>query len=369
MKTPIILTTLVSISILLTACGGGGSGKTSLTPTTQDPTGDTHTYATLDAATDTSQAAHLDLLSGHTVTDSSWQVAYQKYVGFKVNDGHSGSGEVEGCVAHQYTALFDAKGDAVASEFEKLTKDSTSSDFDKVTKTSCDDFKTDSLETVIETEDWLDADYSQGAPIYSAKAGNGWIIRSSKKDAAGAYQYGRVKVKNVTVVFGANTSRKVVLSVENWDAPSSSFNTAVDSPELDFSSSRIFWNMETNTVVSEADDWELSLKLDGRDYPMQVNGRGVGVLQVANADAVTDPADTAQVYRYFKDSVDGPLSKPGSHGPLQYSVKKQHKMWPTFTTYLLKDGSRSYKMQVISNYGADGTSPSASLYIRYEELI
>lgn len=367
LQTPIILTTLLSVSVLMTACGGGGgSGKTALTPSTPI---DTHTYATLDAATDSSKAAHLDLLSGHTVTDNSWQVAYQKYVGFKINGGHSGSGTVEGCVAHQYPALFDAKGDPVVSEFERLTKDSTASDFDSVTKTSCDDLKTDSLETVIETGDWLDADYSQGAPIYSAKAGNGWIIRSSKKDAAGAYQYGRVKVKNVTVVFGASTSRKVILSVENWDAPSSSFNAAVDSPELDFSSSRVFWNMETNTVVNEADDWELSLKLDGRDYPMQINGNGVGILQVANADAVTDPADTAQVYRYFKDSVDGPLSKPGSHGPLQYSVKKQHKMWPTFTTYLLKDGSRYYKMQVISNYGADGTSPTASLYIRYEELI
>ncbi|MCK5917922.1 MAG: hypothetical protein KAG34_05830 [Cocleimonas sp.] len=372
---PITISTLLSISVLMTACGGGGGdGKTSITPPI---TSDTHSYASLVAA-NPAEPSRLDLLSGHTVTDNSWEVAYQKYIGWSVNGGHSGSGTVEGCIAHQYTVLFGADKKPVASEFEKLTKDSTAADFDAVTKTSCTEMLTDTLRTEIKTEDWLDADYSQGAPVYSAKTGdkNGWIIRSSKKNSAtDAYNYARIKVKSVNISFAGAPSRKVILSVENWDAATSSFSAVVDSPGLNYSNGRVFYDMETNTVVTESDSWDLSINVNGRDYPIQTNGGasgngsgGVGVLISANANAVTDPANTQQVYKYFGDSVEGILSKPGNYGPFQYSVKGQHKMWPTFTTYLFKDGTRFYKMQVISNYGETGTDASGNLYIRYEEL-
>ena len=44
-------------------------------------------------------------------------------------------------------------------------------------------------------------------------------------------------------------------------------------------------------------------------------------------------------------------------------------MWPTFTTYLFKDGERYFKAQIVSNYGADGTMSSGNLYVRYAEVI
>ena len=372
-QNPFNITVILSASILLTACGGG-NGSTSITP---DPQGDTHTYTALDA-TNPASASRVDLLSGHAVTDDSWHIGYQKYIGFSVNGGHSGPGTVEGCIAHQYDALFDADKKPVASEFKKLTKDSTAADFDAVTNTSCTEMIKDTLKTGIKTEDWLEADYSQGAPVYSAKTGdtNGWIIRSSSKDnATNTYNYARVKVKTVNVSFAGAPSRKVTLSVENWDAGATTFSAAVDSPELDYSNSRVFYDMESNTVVTESDNWDLSINVNGRDYPIQVNGGasgngsgGAGVLLSANADAVTDPTDTQQVYKYFGDSVEGILSKPGNYGPFQYSVEGNHKMWPTFTTYLFTDGTRFYKAQVISNYGEDGTAASGNLYLRYEEL-
>jgi len=364
-------------STMLTACGGGSSSDSS-TETEVETEIETTTMNTTNLdATDASQAAKLDLLSGHTVTDDTWHIAYQKYTGFMVNGGFSGTGEVEGCIAHQYEALFDEESVPVVSEFQSLNLENTLENYAAVDKTSCTEFTADNLKTQIETESWLDADYSQGSPIYSAKDGNGWIIRSSSKDAVSdEYSYARVKVKQVDVSFGDVTSRKVTLSVENWDTASATFNYSIDSPELDFTNDRVFYDMESNTIVTESDNWDLSIMLNGRDYPIQVNAGasgdgigGAGVLQVASADAVTDPTDTDQVYRYFGDSVEGILSKPGSYGPLEYSVEGQHKMWPTFTTYLFKDGERYFKAQIVSNYGEDGISESANLYLRYEELI
>ncbi|MCE2573318.1 HmuY family protein [Motilimonas eburnea] len=383
------LLALAISSVLLSACGGGSGGSdakdsdNAVTPTpapsvepTPEPTpAPPFSLAELDA-TDASQPAQLDLLSGATVTDSSWHLGYQKYVGFKLNGGLSGNGKVSGCIAHQYSNLFDEQGNAVAAEFEQLTQTSTEADFSAVTKTACSEFVSDSLITQIKTADWLNADYSQGAPVYSAKDGNGWIIRSASGD-----HYARVSVKQVTVAFGQAPSRKLVLSVEHWDANAKQFSPAVDSPELDFSTATAYWDLESNSLTTADQSWDLSVKVSGRDYPLQVNSgasgtgkAGVGAIRVANIAAVTDPTDTNQVYKYFGDRAEGILSKPGSYGPLEYSVKGQHKMWPTFTTYLIKDETndadnpRLFKVQVVSNYGVDGSQASANLVLRYQEL-
>ncbi len=384
------LLALAISSVLLSACGGGSGGsdakdsdQNTVTPTptpsvepSTEPTPTTQFSLAELNATDASQPAQLDLLSGATVTDNSWHIGYQKYIGFKLNGGLSGNGKVSGCIAHQYSNLFDAQGNAVAAEFEKLTQTSTEADFTAVTKAACSEFVSDSLITQIKTADWLNADYAQGAPVYSAKADNGWIIRSASGD-----QYARVSVKQVTVAFGQTTSRKIVLSVESWDANAKQFSPAVDSPELDFSTETAYWDLETNSLTTAEQGWDLSVKVSGRDYPLQVNGgasgngkAGVGAVRVANIAAVTDPTDTNQVYKYFSDRAEGILSKPGSYGPLEYSVKGQHKMWPTFTTYLIKDETNStenprlFKVQVVSNYGVDGSQASANLVLRYQEL-
>ncbi len=368
-------------SSLLVACGGGGSGSSD-TPTNPDTT-DTSMYNDLDA-TNPGTATKMDLNSGHTVTDDSWQIAYQKYIGFKTNGGESGTGQVEGCVAHEYKDLYERDSDGklvldnqgkpkpIKSEFEALNKENTLANFAAVKKSSCTDMMKDTLKTQIVTESWLDYDRSQGAPVFSAKAGNAYIIRSSAGDG-----YARVKVKDVNVSLTAPPTTQITLSVEKWNADASAFDAAVDSPVLDFSRNRVFYDFDTNAVVTASDGWDLSIKndLEGRDFPMQVNGGasgdgkgGLGVLVLASADDVRDPTDTAQVYKYFGDTVEGVLSKPGDYGPFQYSVAGQHKMWPTFTTYLIKDGENYYKMQVISNYGKDGTLPSGNLHIRHEAV-
>jgi len=369
-----LLAVLVS-SALLSACGSSSSNDSddNQTPEVPAPELPKYSVANLDAS-DASQAAMLDLVSGSVVTDDTWQIAYQKYAGFKLNGGFSADGNVSGCVAHEYAALFDADGNPVVDEFKALTATTTVTEFDKVDATACTEFEFDALKTSIKTEDWLDADYSQGAPVYSAKADNGWIIRSADGES-----YARVKVKTVEVAFGQTTTRKVVLSSENWNG--SVFEAAVDSPELDFSNTRAFWDLETNTLVTEAGDWDLSLTVSGRDYPLQVNGGASGsgtagsgaVMAAGGVDAVTDPTDTTQVYKYFADSASGVLSSPGNYGPLQYAVDGGHAMWPTFTTYLIKDESeaesRLFKVQLLSNYGESGELGSANLVFRYEELV
>jgi hypothetical protein len=370
-----LLTVIIS-SALLSACGGSSSGSDEKSIIETPPVAKFN-VVNLDA-TDGSQAGHLDLVSSSKVTDDTWQIAYQKYFGFKLNGGASATGNVSGCVAHEYTDLFDADGNPVVDKFKALTGATTLTDFNKVDATACMNFVFDALQTTIVTEDWLDADYSLGIPTYSAKANNGWIVRSADGES-----YSRVKVTSVDVAFGETTTRKVTLSSELWNG--SVFEPSIDSPVLDFSSERVFWDLETNTLVTDSDEWDLSLMVKGQNYPLQVNGGasasvgspgmgGAGVVMgTGGIDGVTDPTSTAQVYKFFADSASGVLSAPGNYGPLQYAVDGGHAMWPTFTTYLIKDESatdmRLFKVQIMSNYGEIGELPSANLVFRYQEII
>ena len=376
-------------ALTLTACIGSSSSSndgSGVDSSGVDGSGveDNSSYTTLDAATVFPKAAYLDLASGHTVnSDEQWHLSYQKYTGFKTNGGTSGSGSVEACVAKEYPELFDSEKKAVKAEFEKLTKDSTLADFNAVNKAACSEFESDAIKTQIDMNDWVNADYSNPqAPVFSAKTGdtNGWIVRSATKDInIDKYNYARVKVKTLQIVLGREPVRKAILSVEKWNHNNTNFDDAVDSPELDFSNGQVFWDMETNAVVTATDDWDMSIKLDGRSYAIQVNGgasgkgaAGIGLVMPSvqgGVAGVTDPTNTAQVYKYFGDTATGAMSKPGNYGALQYNVGGKHKMWPTYSVYLFKDGDKYYKAQVVSNYGPDGKAASGNLYIRYAEVI
>ena len=354
--------------------GGGGSGSGASKLVTLD-------------ATDGSKAAYLDLEYGATDGDieAQWHLSYQKYLGFKSNSGVSGSGDIRVCVAKEYSELYDEAGKPVPAKFKEMTGASTLSGFNEVTKSSCvdDEYIADTITTQIKMGDWLDADYSQGAPVYSVKEGesNGWIIRSaSKGNASGEYAYAHIKVKDVTVALGGTPSRKIVYSFEEWDSNTQTLLAAVDSPEIDFTSGRVYWDLETNKIVDKTDDWELSIATVGRSYAIQLNGgasgtgsAGVGALQVPIGE-VTDPTNTNQVYKYFADTASGALSTPGDFGPFAYSVDGNHGMWPTFSVYLFKTPasesieSRYFKAQILSNSGADGTLASGDITVRYEEV-
>ena len=221
-------------------------------------------------AIDQSVKATFNLSSG-VIDPNIWHFAYQKYVGFSTNV----EANVSACVAKSYPALYDANGDPVESAFSAMTATNTLSNFEAVVSADCNSsmFEKDGVKTAIKTSDWLDADYSTGAPVFSAKNddNNSWIIRSSD-----ASSYAHVSVSDVNITFGQTTTRVIKLDSELWDG--SSWGSVRTSPPMSFSAeTTVYWDLETNTLVSDTDAWELSVHVNGHDYPLQVNG-GVGLV-------------------------------------------------------------------------------------------
>lgn len=365
---------LLASSSLLVACGSSDD-STSDNTDGRDNSGSQANYVAFDA---TQGKVNLDLESGHTVTDAEqWHMSYQKYVGFSVNGGISGDGDVSACVAHTPEGVYDADNMPVQAEFEALTYDNTLADFDAVNIASCEesDFVTDSIKTQIELLDWASYDYSNHSFSLNTSADNGWILQSASKNDLDSYEYARVKVASLDYESGVNYA--ITFSTEMWDTNTETFLAAQVSPELNFTSERVYWDMETNAVVTSSDDWDLSITINGRSWDIQTNGgssgtgdAAIGFLIADSAELVTNPAasHSGDVYKYDSDAAESALNGPGSYGAFSYGVAGGHNMWPNFTTYLFKDGERYFKAQVISNYGEDGTLTSGNLYVRYEEV-
>ncbi|MDR9831513.1 HmuY family protein [Vibrio sp. FNV 38] len=308
----------------------------------------------------------VDLDSGTSVTDENWHVSYQKYVGFALNGGISGEGKVAGCIAAEFDSLFDEDGNAVADEFKLLTGTNTLESFEGVTIDSCTSFEEDTLETRIDFSDWVSYDYINH--IVSAKEGNAFLIRHSDGSTMSRFS-----------VTSLDNQKETTISVQLWndgwqEARDISFNFADERTYIDF---------DTNSAVTESEDWDMSFTVDGYDYPLQVNGgasgEGNGSVADVESDVVAadtfDPTDETVVsaYHWGSDATTGIMDGPGSFGALHYGVDGGHDMWPTFTTYLLQqeiaDGVyQYYKVQIISNTGPDGGLVSGNLVYRYEIL-
>jgi len=169
---------------------------------------------------------------------------------------------------------------------------------------------------------------------------------------------------------------------------SGKWQAAVASPSLTpGDGAPVYWDLETNSIVTENDDWEIKIAKSGYSTVYSLNGGasgkgqaaiagadrdgkalGVGALMVDSVWDVTNPTDTDQVYKYFTDSAEGAFKSPGDYGALEYGAHGGHAMSPTFAVYLVEDGDgNTHKVQILSNTGETGTLSSGSLFIRYAE--
>ncbi|MGL6313660.1 hypothetical protein [Vibrio sp. WXL103] len=193
-------------------------------------------------AVDGSAPAKLDLESGATVTDDSWELAYQKFIGFTLNGGISGDGSISGCVAHDYPELYDDEGAAVEQVFRDLTADNTLADFEAVTTDSCDDFIFDKVKPSINTEDW----YQDGELVQD----NGFIVRH-----ADGQNYSRVSVTD-------KDGNDIELTIETWDENAQQwdpeFKTGLISIGVNPSTGfKTYYDIDSQQVVEAGDDWDI----------------------------------------------------------------------------------------------------------------
>lgn len=357
----------------LAACGGDSSDNNDDNNGTGDVVGDvtgwsTPMIATMDA-TDSNTIAVFDLSSGTSATVSSmdeytanWQFSYQKYRYFHTNSGTSGVGnngtEVESCRAYDYGALYDENGDPVQAEFEGLDATNTLAQFEAVDTDACTEFTTDTAVTSSYIGDEWYA-YENGS-FTIPEGTTGWIFKSADDT------YARIIPKEY--------NSGLIFTMELWNG--SSWNAVLDTPAIDYyMQSNAYYDFDTNTAgTSDTQGWDLHIK-NTNHYPEIIMGENVTLAyyydssdtddftyeSVAQIDNPTSPTG-ASLYRWFGNETGGAMREPGNLGGIEMIG---YTYFPTYTTYMLKEGSTYYKVQILGYKGEDGEQSSGTIVVRY----
>ena len=131
-------------------------------------------------------------------------------------------------------------------------------------------------------------------------------------------------------------------------------------------------SLVTNTTVTaEGCNWDLRFDPATSALSLETNvDCNVGTYPGPSSptfQAATSASDAPQYVPYLSQLV-GPIpnSTEDERGPFRYNLAGNQRLHPTFNTYLVKSGTRVYKVQVIDYYNQTGTAGFPTL--RYARI-
>ena len=278
---------------------------------------------------------------------SAWDVALRRYE-VRLNGGVSGTAGVVGYSVGNSKALTDAQVLA-------LTATSTLPAFDSLraaTIPADSFFKSDRLYS--NPNGFLNL---QGAPTANAAAY--WKVRT----ATGSFAL--VRATAIVLTGQALTSVSFESRAQTGTTLSApvAFTVAVGSTPVNVS-------LATNaTVAVSGCNWDLLII--PQSYAISTNATcNVGTYPGPStpAFAAATSASDAPEYAAFLAGLTGPVpnSITDLQAPFRYNLAGDNKLTASFNTYLVKNGTKVYKLQVIGYYSAAGTSGYPT--IRYARI-
>ncbi len=124
-----------------------------------------------------------------------------------------------------------------------------------------------------------------------------------------------------------------------------------------------------SAVVASGCNWDLVIT--PALYEIGVNtacNTGTSPGDAARGFAGTTSASDAAEYGAFLSLLTGPIPNniEDPAGPFRYDLNNDQRLSPTFNTYLIRNGARTYKLQVIGYYGPSGAGGFPTL--RYARI-
>ncbi len=278
----------------------------------------------------------------------AWDIALRRYE-IRVNGGVTGTGSVTG-----YN--FENNKTATPAQVLAYTNTNTLAAFDSIrdSRIPADSFfKADRL--IPNATGYLV--FGAGAP--TANTANFWKV----KTANGGYQLTRVTAISFTgralssVTFESRTQTGTTLgAARTFSVPTG--NTPVNV------------NLASGTAVV-ASGCNSDLVITPTAYEIGVNAAcNVGTYpgDAAIGFVGTTSASDAPQYGAFLSLLTGPIPNniEDPAGPFRYNLNNDQRLSPTFNTYLIRNGARTYKLQVIGYYGASGAGGFPTL--RYARI-
>lgn len=272
-------------------------------------------------------------------SSNDWDIAFRRFA-VKLNGGVAGPKGVLG-----YN--LENNNDATDEEVLAFTPENQLTAFEAVDAGDVPDeasFEAEGLGPDFST--WFRFDPVSGGLVANPAAA--WKLRRS-----GGTTYGLVRVKrivatettldSVTFEYRVQTGGTMGAATERTVATSGS--NAVDLAS-------------GSAVAATGCGWDFSAAVD---FTISVNAAcqaGTFPLDVTEDFTTLATADNAPEYGAFFSLISGPVPNSTSNrsAPFLYNLAGDNRLSPTFTTYLVKTGSRVYKLQLVNYYSAGGAS-------------
>lgn len=336
-----------AMALTLAACGESETGVTG--PTGNGPALNTIvTTAPLNAsATDT--LVYFSFATNSLVARTApWDVALRRYE-VRLNGGVSGTGNVTG------VSLGNNKA-ATAPQVLAFTDQNTLAAFDSIraAQIPADSFfKADRL--ILNATGFLNLN---GVPTANAAAY--WKVRT------GTGGFALMRVTAITL-----SSRYALTSV-SFEVRSQSGSTlgAPQAFTITTGTTPVSVDLASGSAVTPTGcNWDVLVTPAA--YELSVNTScnagtypGAAVPSFANATSASD----APQYAPYLAGLTGPIpnSIEDTEAPFRYNLNGDNRLAPSFNTYLIRNGSNVYKLQLIGYYGASGAGGFPTL--RYARI-
>lgn len=277
-----------------------------------------------------------------------WDIALRRYE-VRVNGGVTGTGGVTGYGLGNNKAATNAQVLA-------FTNTNTLAAFDSIRDAQIPADSVFQADRLIAN---ANAFLNLGAGIPTANSAAYWKVRT----ASGGFAL--VRVTNITFSGRALTS----VSFESRAQVGSTLGAPV-AFTITTGSTPVAVNLASGTAVTASGcNWDL--QITPAIYEIGVNTAcNVGTYPglATPGFAATTSASDAPSYAAYLSVLTGPIpsSIEDVGGPFRYDINGDQRLSPTFNTYLIRNGTKTYKMQVIGYYGAAGTGGFPTL--RYARI-
>ena len=317
-----------------------------------EPTGPGYDSLTVNAAADWTYVTLGDPAQfanpGDPTTSSSWDIGFFA-TSVSVNGGAAGPAEVSGYCLCQNSGTSDAA-------LHGLTAEGELGDFTAVTSADIPPdsmFEADELATVV--KDWFSYNPQTHAVAPSNQV---FLVRLASGDAIAKLQ--------VSGMGEVGRSGPTSLTLK-WAIQPTAGAAFGETQEMDvvLAAGAVHFDLDAGQTTTASDGgWDLWL--EGWDIRVNggVSGSGqAGALLVEDVFEDLDETGVPGAQFFRGDGFGGVFSSAPWY---RYNLAGGHQIWPTYNVYLIKRGDVTYKVQIVSYYGASGDS--RQITFRYAAL-
>ena len=369
---------LLTLALLMTACGGSSDKKAEpiVTPVVPTPVveetvvqgevlGPYSTGSTSEPVFvyfDLETKAVIELTAEEAATDTVWDIAVKRTGVYLNNHADNLVGAYD---MGNNSDFIDADGKAIADSFINATAET---ELEEYVAISLSDIPSDESAFTNDISSEILAgfyNYNHTTHVVSAATDKYFVVSSDQA-------FTKFRAKELATE--GRTLSSITLGLAYQSSSDSEFSAeielTIDAALACSSDEDIYVDFDMQQVVTSADSWDLHLPciadgdIKGADFALNITENAVALQDFTNNYAAIDPSAVA--YYGFKSN-QYMVKAFDDTSWYQYGLNGGHLLWSQFNVYLIKTPTSVYKFQITSYYNEEGTSGHYSF--RADEVI